>query len=137
MNDEFPSSTTEPYFRLLRQRPDLFKNAPANGIDILTSPEEITAAQENARRTRQLRDMDVSDLRVGVLATDPYMLVVRDAVQFADGTLGLYNRIIEIKCAAMLPLLDGRPVVIRNLSSCFARLDLGISAWRMRSGGGI
>jgi ADP-ribose pyrophosphatase len=113
MNDEFQSGMTERYFKLMRERPELFENNPASGIEVLTSPDEIKAAQESARRTRQMRNLDVSDLRVGLLATDPYMTVLRDAVRFSDGTLGLYNRIVELRCVAVLPLLDGRPVLIR------------------------
>jgi ADP-ribose pyrophosphatase len=113
MVEEFQAGKKERYFRLMQDRPDLFDNGKASGIEILTSSDEIEAAQESARRTRQTRGMDVSDLRVGVLATDPYMTILRDAVRFSDGTLGLYNRIVEIRSAAVLPLLDGRPVLIR------------------------
>jgi len=109
----FASGDRDGYARLMRERPELFGNAPDSGIEVLTAPDEIAAAQESARRARAGRGMDVSDLRVGVLATDPYMTIVRDAVRFSDGTLGLYNRIVEVKSVAVLPLLARRPVLIR------------------------
>lgn len=113
MSSEFQGGPGEPYFRMMRERPELFHNTDASGIEVLTSPDRIRAAQESARSARQMRGMDVSDLRVGVLATDPYMVVPRDAVRFVDGSLGLYNRIVEVPSVAVLPLLDGRPVLIR------------------------
>lgn len=113
MASSFESGDREGYARLMRERPELFRNQPDSGVEVLTAPDEIRAAQESARRARAGRGMDVSDLRVGVLATDPYMTIVRDAVRFSDGTLGLYNRIVEVKSVAVLPLLAGRPVLIR------------------------
>jgi len=113
MSNEFQAGASEPYFRIMRERPELFHNGDAGGIEVLTSPDQIKAAQESARSIRQKRGMDASDLRVGVLASDPYMLILRDAVRFVDGSLGLYNRIVEVPSVAVLPLLDGRPVLIR------------------------
>jgi ADP-ribose pyrophosphatase len=113
MGDEFENGAAQRYFRLMRDRPDLFASRPGEAIEVLTQPDEIKAAQESARRARLMQNLDVSDLRVGVLATDPYMTMLRDAVRFSDGSLGLYNRIVEITCVAVLPLLDGRPVIVR------------------------
>lgn len=112
MDNDFQSDS-EAYLRIMRERPELFRNDASAGIEILTDPAAIKAAQATARRFRQKRGLDVSDLRVGVLATDPYMLILRDAVRFFDGKLGLYNRIVEVPSIAVLPLLDGRPVLIR------------------------
>lgn len=103
----------EGYLALLRDRPDLFANHPAGGIEILTDPEEIALAREAALSHREATGLDVSDTRVGLLARDPYMTVVRDAVRFPDGSLGLYNRIVETSPVAVLPLLHDLPVLIR------------------------
>ena len=113
MSNEFQGGVPEQYFRMMHERPELFHNGDAGGIEVLTSPDGIKAAQESARNARQSRGMDVSDLRVGVLASDPYMLILRDAVRFVDGSLGLYNRIVEVPSVAVLPLLGGRPVLVR------------------------
>jgi ADP-ribose pyrophosphatase len=113
VTNEFAGGDRERYARLMRERPELFQNRRGSGIEVLVAPEQIEAAQESARHARQTRGMDISDLRVGVLATDPYMTIVRDAVRFPDGSLGLYNRIVEVKSVAVLPLLSGRPALIR------------------------
>jgi ADP-ribose pyrophosphatase len=100
------------YRRLMDARPDLFGNSPNGGIVILRSDAEISEARRQAKALRAARGQDVEDLRVGLLAHDPYMTLVRDPVRFPDGTLGLYNRVIENTSVAVLPLLEGRPVMI-------------------------
>jgi len=101
------------YFALLRDRPDLFVNHQAGGIEILTDPQEIALAQAAAQSHRAAGGLDLTDTRAGLLARDPYMTVIRDAVRFPDGSLGLYNRIVETSPVAILPLLDNQPVLIR------------------------
>lgn len=101
------------YLALVARRPDLFENAPSGGVDVLTTREDIAAAQAEAQAFRRARGMKDWDVRVGILAEDPYMLVLRDAVRFPDGTRGLYNRIVETNPVAVLPVLEGKPVLIR------------------------
>lgn len=103
----------EAYYRLIADRPELFRNAPAGGVDILTRPEEVRAAREEAAAFRRARGMIADDTRTGVLASDPYMMIIRDAVRFPNGSMGLYNRIIEYNPIAILPLLGERAVMIR------------------------
>ena len=101
------------YFELLKRRPELGRNLPDAGIEVLTDLTSIELAREAARQTRESHGQDTSDLRVGVLATDPYMTIMRDAVRFGNGGYGLYNRIFENSSVAVLPLIDGQPVIIR------------------------
>jgi ADP-ribose diphosphatase len=101
------------YLALVRERPDWFANHPAGGIEILTDPGDIALACTAARSHRTAAGLDVSDTRAGLLAKDPYMTVVRDAVRFPDGSLGLYNRVMETSPVAVLPLLDNLPVLVR------------------------
>jgi len=101
----------ERYFELMRARPDLFENV-ADGIEILLDPETIARAQSEVRDKRVDMGLESDDLRVGMIADDPFMTFVRDAVRFPDGSLGLHNRIVERESVAVLPLLDGKPVLI-------------------------
>jgi len=101
------------YRRLLQEQPDWFRNHPRGGITILTSDADIDRACSEAKRFRVAHGLSVTDLRAGLLAQDAYMTVVRDAVRFPDGSFGLYNRIIETAPVAVLPLLDGRPVMMK------------------------
>jgi ADP-ribose diphosphatase len=101
------------YRALVQEKPDWFLNHPRGGIEILTSDTDVERACREAERFRAAHGLSTADLRAGLLAHDPYMTVVRDAVRFPDGSLGLYNRIIETAPVAVLPLLDGRPVVMK------------------------
>jgi ADP-ribose pyrophosphatase len=101
------------YEALQRERADLFLNAASGGIDILTERRAIAGAQDEARKARERRGQRIDDLRVGVLARDPYMTIMRDAVRFPDGSRGLYNRIIEGRSVAVLPILGDRLVLVR------------------------
>jgi ADP-ribose pyrophosphatase len=112
VEDHSQAAALERYFSLTRERPEWFENHNG-GIEVLTQINEIHAAQNAAREARAARGLDTSDLRVGVLASDPFMTVLREAVRFPDGSLGLYNRIVELRCVAVLPLLNGTPVMIR------------------------
>jgi ADP-ribose pyrophosphatase len=103
----------EGYFALMARRPELFRNAPAGGVDILTSADDIAGAQAEAKALRTARGMKSNDTRIGILAEDPYMLILRDAVRFPNGTRGLYNRIVETNPVAILPVMKGHPVLIR------------------------
>ncbi|MDO8875003.1 MAG: NUDIX hydrolase [Pseudolabrys sp.] len=101
------------YEALQRERADLFRNAASGGIDVLTERRAIGGAQDEARTARERRGQPADDLRVGVLARDRYMTILRDAVRFPDGSRGLYNRIIEGRSVAVLPVLGDRLVLVR------------------------
>jgi ADP-ribose pyrophosphatase len=96
----------------MQERPEWFCNDPRGGITILTSDAEVNEACREAEKFRAAHGISVADVRAGLLAHDPYMTVVRDAVRFPDGSLGLYNRFIETSPVAVLPLLDDRPVMM-------------------------
>lgn len=101
------------YLAFMAQNSELFCNSEApGGVEILTVDGDVERARLEARRARSEHGLDTSDLRAGLLAHDPYMTVIRDAVRFPDGSLGLYNRIVEASSVAALPLLDGCPVLI-------------------------
>jgi ADP-ribose pyrophosphatase len=109
--------TLEAYFRLARQQPDLFSNEACgqgpDTIQILMEPADIARAQKEAFGFRSRHGMPNGDVRVGLLAEDPYLTLVRDAVRFPDGSLGLYNRVLEGPSVAAVPILDDKLVLVR------------------------
>jgi ADP-ribose pyrophosphatase len=115
------------YLEIARERPERFENPKGEIYEILLDPERIAHAQSEARRVRVRDGMPADDLRVGVLAEDPYLLVVRDAVKFADGTYGLYNRLMVPSGAAILPVnnFDGGRIVLLD------RFRHGTRAWHL------
>src|SRR5260221_413552 len=78
------------YFEVVRGLPERFVNPPGDIYEILLDPARIEHARSQALRDRQRGGLPTSDTRVGVLAEDPYLFVMRDAVRFADGSYGLY-----------------------------------------------
>jgi ADP-ribose diphosphatase len=114
------------YFELVRERPDRFVNPEGDIYEILLDPARIEHAQSEARRSRMREGLPSQDVRVGVLADDPYLLVMRDAVRFADGSYGLYNRLLVPSGAAILPVHDGRIVLLR-------RFRHGTRAWHLEA----
>jgi ADP-ribose pyrophosphatase len=56
--------------------------------------------------------------RVGVSYEDPYLMVVRDAVVFPDGSPGIHHRILrhgpDPSGVAALPLIDGKIALVRH-----------------------
>ena len=126
MSDYDEAGSLARYFELVRERPDQFVNPRGDIYEILLDPARIAHAQAEARRARVRDGLSSHDTRVGVLAEDPYLLVLRDAVRFADGSYGLYNRLIVPSGAAMLPVLDGRIVLLN-------RFRHGTRAWHLEA----
>ena len=103
------------YRELCTTKPELFDNPVGCPTKILFEAEEIKGAQRDVLIERQSAGWPADDLRVGVLAEDPYIgYVIRDAVHFFDGRLGLYNRVVASGGVAVLPILpDGSIALIR------------------------
>ncbi|GAA1263385.1 hypothetical protein GCM10009665_61200 [Kitasatospora nipponensis] len=102
------------YAELRRSRPELFANDP-EGIEILTGPEEIAAAE------RAVRERDgaapVAAAQVGVVYQDRYVTLLRDAVRFPGGAPGLYLRLLPTTDApgvVVLPLLAGGVLLVEH-----------------------
>jgi ADP-ribose pyrophosphatase len=102
------------YRSLIAARGELFGTPPGPAIEILTDEAEIRTTQRAVKAARLSCGLAADDVRVGVLLDDPYLLVMRDAVRFPDGELGLYNRIISSPNVVILPLLGDRVALIHR-----------------------
>jgi ADP-ribose pyrophosphatase len=102
------------YRALQAAHPELFGNPPGCPTQLLLDLDEIREAQASVRTERSEQGMSISDLRVGLLAEDDYVgYIVRDAVRFSNGRLGLYNRVIASGGIAVLPILGDGIALIR------------------------
>ncbi|TXL92809.1 NUDIX hydrolase [Streptomyces sp. IB2014 016-6] len=89
------------YEELRRDRPEMFANVP-DGIEVLLDPADIEAARRGVG----------SDEPVGVVYGDRFITLVRDAVRFPGGGLGLYLRVLPATGApgvVVLPLIGAGP----------------------------
>ena len=100
------------YFERARAKPGLLHNPAGKIYEILSEPAEIRRAAAATRASRRAGGDPAIDTRVGVLAEDPYVTVMRDAVRFPDGDYGLYYRLVLGVGVVMLPVLDKSLVLI-------------------------
>ena len=116
-------------YRALRVAKPHFFHEPANSpVAILTDDRDIAAAQAEESARRKRNDQLSPDVRVGVLAADPYLgMLTRDAVRFADRSLGIYNRHVGEAGCVILPGIDDRIVLIRESSVMPPATGLGNS----------
>ena len=102
------------YRALQAAHPELFRNPPECPIQLLLGSKEIREAQASVHAERSGQGTSILDLRVGLLAEDDYVgYIVRDAVRFSNGRLGLYNRVIASGGIAVLPILGDSIALIR------------------------
>ena len=102
-------------YRALRlEQPHLFRDPANSPIAILDDDSDIAAAQAEEAARRKLNRQLAPDVRVGVLAADPYLgMITRDAVRFADQSLGVYNRHIGEPGCVIMPKIGDHIVLIR------------------------
>lgn len=126
------------YLAFARQRPDLFETPPG-GVRILLDPAEIAAVQAEIRRGLRARGMPESGADVGIVLEDPWYRILRDAVEFPDGSRRLHTRIINYAGdgVAVLPLFDGRIVVTRQFRHAPRRFLLEIPRGAIEPGHSI
>jgi ADP-ribose diphosphatase len=118
-------------YRALREsRPELFRNFDGNTYEILFDSQHILEAQASARAARETEGLPADDLRVGLLATDPYLTLLREAVRFPDGSMGLYNRVLAPVGATILPMLDDHIVLLH-------RFRHGTRSWHLEAPRGM
>ena len=103
------------YLALVRARPELFRNPPGAGFEILLDESGISQAEERvAMRLREAGE-PTEWAEVGVAFHDQYSLILRDAVRFADGSVGTYIRMVaSIPGVAVLPVWQGQVLLIRH-----------------------
>lgn len=122
------------YLALLAATPH-WTRSPPGGIEILLDPPEIMAA-ERATAARYLAcGLQAEWAEAGIHYRDPYLLLVRDAVRFPGGELGIHHRILrgttDPSGVAVLPRLpDGRILLLRHFRHATRRFH-----WEVPRGG--
>jgi len=107
------------YFKLLKEIPRLLG---ANGDPLkIVQDENVIQRWQDAQRSKlsnKLYNLEWAD--IGVILDDPYVLVLRDLVEFPSGSCGgyirLFNRAYLEKGAAgvvMLPEQDGKLLIMK------------------------
>lgn len=116
------------YHELIETRPELFVR-PEGGIEILLDDADIRAAERVIARRNRVKGLPPASASVGVLAEDSYILALRDAVRFPDGSLGTHNRVLYHNGArgvGVLPVLNGQVVLLRVFRHAIGRFLMEI-----------
>ena len=108
----------ERYLRLIAAHPELVDAPPdGSGIRILTDTETMLAEQARLRAAGSA----VVETEFGVLSEDPWLIVLRDLVEFPDGRRNGYTRVVNRKTleggqggVCILPVHQGRIVLLRH-----------------------
>ena len=108
------------YYELLINRPDLFNNQDAM-LFLISNKVEIKAWEKE--RIIQLRMQGKPELwgKIGIVYEDPYIIVLRDLVEFPNGSRNGYSRIINRATleggaagVVVLPELNGRFLLLHQ-----------------------
>lgn len=108
------------YEVLIRDHPNLFNNVDSP-LEIVTDNLRIDAWMANRKRELASEAKPLNWSEIGVLAADPFFLILRDLVKFPNGTecgyLRVYNQSSLRNCCsgvAVLPLVGDDIVLIHH-----------------------
>jgi ADP-ribose pyrophosphatase len=127
MSDADFRTRLKTYFELVEARPELFEN-PQGGIRILLDPAEIEAVEHAIAHDLESRGLPSEGANVGVVLNDPWFYVIRDAVEFSDGSRRTHARVINRYShgSAVLPVIRGKIVLVRHFRHPLRRAILEI-----------
>lgn len=111
------------YLILMKEHPQLFANPEGYGvIRIITDPDKIKTLQAQKKQEYKETGKKPEWIDIGVLSEDPWFWVVRDLVEFPDGRIGGYLRVLNRKSldggtnVVMFPMLNGKVVLLKRFS---------------------
>ncbi len=117
------------YLAFARARPALFDNAGA-AVRILLDPAEIRAVEADMYRRQIARGFSPAEAEarsfVGFVVDDPWLYMLRDAVEFPDASRRTHTRVLNNvgDGAAVLPVFGGRIVLTRQYRHAVRRFVL-------------
>ena len=109
------------YLAFARRHPEQFERT--DGIRILLDPADIAAVEDQVAADLRRRGLPEAGAEVGILAADPWLYIIRDAVEFPDGGRRGYLRVINRTGhgCAVLCVLDGRIMLTRQFRHALRR----------------
>ena len=111
-------STLADYLAFAKAHPGLFVNPPHGGITILLDEDEIRATESHEARRLEAQGLPAEWAQVGIAYRDQYVLLLRDAVRFPDGSLATCIRSVDDDerppGVVVLPLHQGQVLLIRH-----------------------
>jgi ADP-ribose pyrophosphatase len=117
MSDPLSTPAWSDYMQLQIERPDWF-STPKGGVEIVTDPDTIRMVEAQFGDRYAARGQPREWALVGLHYRDPYLMVLRDAVQFPDGSFGVHHRCLrqgtDPSGVAILPFYKNDVVLLRH-----------------------
>jgi ADP-ribose pyrophosphatase len=111
-------SSLADYLSFAKAHSTLFVNPPQGGITILLDEDEIREAEKQEAQRLKAQRLPAEWAQVGFAYRDQYVLLLRDAVSFPDGSFGTCIRSVDEDERApgvvVLPLYQGQVLLIRH-----------------------
>ena len=107
------------YQSFISTYPHLFSNVRASFV-IITDPGEIAKWQEAEKKKLINENKPETWSDIGIVLSDPYIIVLRDLVLFQDGQMGGYIRVINrseldaSNAVAVLPIFNNEIILVRH-----------------------
>lgn len=105
------------YLALIESQPHWFVNHPG-GVDVVTDPKRLREIETTMGACYRVRGYPAAWAEVGIHYQDPYIIILRDAVVFPDGSPGIHHRALRLGAdpsgVAILPVHRGRVVLCRH-----------------------
>jgi ADP-ribose pyrophosphatase len=106
------------------------------GVKILLDRDDIERVEDEIAAQLKRRGLPERGAEIGIVAEDPWVYLIRDAVEFPDGSRRAHARIINRGAdgSAVLPLFDEKIVLTRQFRHAIRRWSLEIPRGAIESG---
>lgn len=117
----------EYYLEFARKHPHHFANN-LGSVKIVFDPQKIYAAEQASFLRNQALGLPLEGSHVGIISEDPWVTVIRDAVEFSDGDIRLHTRTMNRnnEGVAVLPMFENKIILIRHFRHALRKSILEI-----------
>ena len=117
----------EYYLEFARKHPHHFANN-LGSVKIIFDPQKIYAAEQASFLRNQALGLPLEGSHVGIISEDPWVTVIRDAVEFSDGDIRLHTRTMNRnnEGVAVLPIFENKIILIRHFRHALRKSILEI-----------
>lgn len=103
------------YLDFAKHNPGLFSNN-TESVQIVLDPAQIFEAESKSIKNNLQLGLPPSGAQVGIISQDPWVTIIRDALQFSDGAVRLHTRVMNRinHGVAVLPIFEKKIILIRH-----------------------
>ena len=115
------------YLEFARNHPEHFANN-SESVRIIFDPQKIYEAEQRSLAQTKAMGLPATGSQVGIITQDPWVTVIRDAVEFSDGDIRLHTRFMNRinHGVAILPMFNNKIILIRHFRHALRKAILEI-----------